>query len=68
MQDVVPKQVPARRSQGRACRPGSTASEQWGPGVPQDIVRRLDFTFYTDPVDSLLKAFGILRRDLPRGV
>jgi predicted ATP-dependent Lon-type protease len=30
-----------------------------GPSVPQDIVRRLDFTFYTDPVDATLKALGI---------
>jgi len=27
--------------------------------VPQDIVRRLHFTFYTDPVDAPLKALGV---------
>jgi DNA-directed RNA polymerase beta' subunit len=30
-----------------------------GPSVPQDIVRRLDFTPYTDLVDTPPKAFGI---------
>jgi predicted ATP-dependent Lon-type protease len=30
-----------------------------GPRVPQDIVRRLDFTFFTDPVDAILKALGL---------
>jgi ATP-dependent Lon protease len=28
-------------------------------GVPQGIVRRLDFPFYTDPVDATLKALGL---------
>jgi len=27
--------------------------------VPQDLARRLDFPFYTDPVDAPLKALGV---------
>ena len=30
-----------------------------GPSVPQDIVHRLDFTFYTDLVGAPLKALGL---------
>ncbi len=52
---IVPANGRPRRDQGR-------------PGEPQDIDRRLDFTFCTDAADALLKAFGILRRDLPRRV
>jgi hypothetical protein len=30
-----------------------------GPSVPQDIIRRLDFPFSTDPADAILKALGL---------
>jgi hypothetical protein len=33
--------------------------DQGKSSVPQDIVRRLDFTFYTDPVDATLNALGL---------
>jgi hypothetical protein len=30
-----------------------------GPSVPEDILRRLEFPFSTDPVDAPLKARGL---------
>jgi len=33
--------------------------DQGGRGALQDIVLRLDFPFYTDPVDATLKALGV---------
>jgi hypothetical protein len=30
-----------------------------GPNLPQDILGRLDFTFYSNPVDASLKAPGL---------
>ena len=58
---MVPNPTSGGLPPDRSCRPYATARSPRRLGVPQNLVRRLDFTFYTDLVDATLKALGVCK-------